>query len=58
MTTNIYTVYAETHDITFIMEDTFTNDGEPVSTEVKGFYYGEPCDDDTQTFYGDLIAHF
>ena len=40
------------------MEECFTDDGEPVSLEVKGFYYGEPTEHDNKTFYGDLKADF
>ena len=58
MTTRVYTVYAPTADMSFILEDTFDNDGELISTEVKGFYFGEPDDEDTRTFYNDLIAHY
>ena len=45
--------YAETADITFIVEDTY-KDGEIISTEVKGFYYGEPDEENTKEFYGKL----
>lgn len=53
----IYTCQARNDDITFIMEDTY-KDGEIVSTEVKGFYYGEPDEEATKQFYGDLKATF
>ena len=58
MKTEIYGVYASDHDITFVMEEKFTDDGEPYSLEVKGFYYGEPTEAYNKVFYGDLIAHF
>ena len=51
MTTEIYTTYAPDTDITFIMEDVYNGD-ELVSTEIKGFYYGEPNTDDTKHYYG------
>ena len=57
MRTEIYTTYAPDTDITFILEDVW-NGEELVSTEVKGFYFGEPNDDDTQNFYGGLKAEF
>ena len=41
-----------------ITKEKFTDDGEPYSLEVKGFYYGEPDEQSNKTFYGDLIAHF
>ena len=58
MKTIVYGIYAPDHDITFVMEEKCTDDNEPYSLEVKGFYYGEPTDADNKVFYGDLIAHF
>lgn len=58
MKTEVYGMYAPNYDITFVMEEKFTDDDEPVSLEVKGFYYGEPNEYCNKTFYGDLIAHF
>jgi hypothetical protein len=58
MKKEIYGVYAPDHDLTFIMEECITRDNEPISLEVKGFYYGEPNDYDNQTFYGDYKADF
>lgn len=55
-TIEVYGVYAPEHDLTFIMEETYNDDGEPVSLEVKGFYYGEPNDECNKTFYNDLKA--
>ena len=57
MRTEIYTTYAHDTDITFIMEDVW-NGEELVSTEVKGFYFGEPSEENTKTFYGGLKAEF
>lgn len=54
----VYDIYQERHGITFIMEECLTKDGEPISLEVKGFYYGEPTDLDNRTFYGDFKAIF
>lgn len=48
----IYTVYSKEEDLTFIMEETES------SLEVKGFYFGEPEDDATKKYYGDLKAEF
>lgn len=57
MRTEIYETYSSEADITFIMEDTFNGD-ECISTECKGFYYGEPDSDATKKFYGKLKAEF
>lgn len=51
----VYTVYAKEDDLTFIMEDTYKDDA-IISTEVKGFYYGEPKDKHTKEYYGELKA--
>jgi hypothetical protein len=58
MRKEVYGIYTPDYDITFVMEEYFTDDGEPVSLEVKGFYYGEPTELDNKTFYGDLKAEF
>lgn len=50
--TKIYTLYSQEGDITFIMEDTSK------TTSVVGFYYGEPDDEATQIYKGQLTAHF
>jgi hypothetical protein len=55
--TKIYEIYSKGSDITFILEDTFLN-GELLTTELKGFYYGEPTKFDTQVFYGQLKADY
>lgn len=47
---NIYTVYSESSDMTFIMEETDT------SLSVVGFYFGSPNSDATAQFYGDVTA--
>ena len=51
----IYTVYAKNDDMTFIMCDT-TEDGEISSTEVVGWYWGEPNDEATAHFVGKVKA--
>jgi len=48
----VYTAYSEEADITFIMED------KGKTTRVVGFYYGEPNEEDTERFYGKLVAEF
>lgn len=58
MRKELYPVYAREHDITFIMEETYDEKGEPISTECVGFYYGEPTEKDTQFFKGKLKASF
>jgi hypothetical protein len=58
MESKVYGVYAPEHDLTFVMEEKFTDSGEPYTLEVKGFYYGAPDDEATKIFYGDLIARF
>lgn len=54
----IYTAYAPHNDITFIMKDTLDENGEPCKTEVVGWYYGEPDDQNTRDFIGDLVAEY
>lgn len=57
MKEEIYTVYASNDDMTFIMKDTF--DGEEIkSTEVIGWYYGEPNDEETKYFSGKLKGEY
>ena len=57
--TSIYTVYSTEADITFIMQDIFDGSTkECISTEVKGFYYGEPNDNLTTEYNGKLKAEF
>lgn len=58
MQEEIYTAYAEDNDMTFILKDTLDNDGTPYRTEVIGFYYGEPDEDNTRQYMGDLIAEY
>ena len=58
MNEEIYTAYAEHNDMTFILKDTFDDDGNPCRTEVIGFYYGEPDEGCTRQYMGDLIAEY
>ena len=48
----VYTLYSQEGDITFIMED------KKNTTSVVGFYYGEPNDENTREFRGKLTAEF
>lgn len=48
----IYTIYSSEEDLSFIMEETDT------SLEVKGFYFGEPNEEATKTYYNKLKAEF
>lgn len=46
-------VYAENDDMTFIVVDEIDDStGEVLSTEVTGFYFGEPDDESTEVFDG------
>ena len=56
-TTEIYTTYTPETDMTFIMKDIYKN-GEIISTEVKGFYYGGATEENTEEFYGKLKAEY
>lgn len=49
-------VYAPSADITFLMEEVRDENGAPVSTECVGWYYGEPDEESTKTFIGQLKA--
>lgn len=55
--TEIITTYAPDTDITFILRETYEGE-EFVSTEVVGFYYGEPNDYSTSEFIGKLKAEY
>lgn len=55
---DITAVYAPEGDMTFIMKETWTEDGELVSTECVGWYYGEPSDEDNLAFIGKLKAMY
>jgi hypothetical protein len=57
MRTEIYETYSEESDMTFIMEDVW-NDGDLISTECKGFYFGIPDEKLTKVYYGKLKAEF
>lgn len=53
----IYEAYSPNTDMTFIMKDVY--EGENLkSTEVVGWYFGEPSEESTKQFVGKLIATF
>lgn len=56
--TKIYGVYAPSHDITFVMKETYNDNGDPEKLAVTGFYFGEPDDQSNLDFDGDLEAEF
>jgi len=58
MNEEVYAVYAEHDDITFILKDTLDDNGTPYRTEVIGFYYGKPNEECTSQYMGDLIAEY
>ena len=58
MKTEIITTYAPDTDITFILKETCDENGDPISTEVVGFYYGQPDEKSTDYFIGKLKAEF
>ena len=54
----IYSVYSHEGNMTFVMEDVYDADGEPLSTECVGWYHGEPDEESTHRFVGILKAHY
>lgn len=58
VTEYITAVYAREADMTFIMRETWTEDGEPVATECVGWYHGEPDEGATMDFIGKLKAEY
>ena len=55
----VYNAYSDAQDITFIMQDTINvRANNCISTEVIGFYYGEPNREDNRKFSGKLKAEF
>lgn len=54
---DIYTVYSSGSDMTFIMQDTLQKDTQDIiSIEVIGFYFGEPDEELTKQYIGNLKA--
>lgn len=58
MKKELYAVYAREYDMTFVMEETINQNGQTVTAECVGFYYGEPTAEDNETFKGKLKANF
>ena len=58
MDQELYTAYAPANDMTFIMVDTFDEDGAPMATECIGWYFGEPNEEATNAFAGQLKAEY
>ena len=56
--TEIQTAYSKEADMTFILKETTSMDGDPISTEVVGFYYGEPNERDTRNHLGHIKAEY
>lgn len=57
--TSIFTVYSKEADMTTIFKDTVRcSNGSMVSTEVVGFYFGEPNEEDTEQFIDSLKATY
>lgn len=50
-------MYAEGHDITFIMEETYSGE-EPVSMECVGWYHGGPDDESNKRLVNELKATY
>jgi hypothetical protein len=51
-------MYVPPQDITFIMKDTFNDDGELLTAEVTGFYHGEPTHEDNKLYNGKPKAEY
>jgi hypothetical protein len=54
----IYTTYAPETDMTFIMRDTYNEHDDLKATQVMGWYYGEPNEEDTERYYCKPIAMY
>lgn len=56
---DIYTIYDAKSDMTIIFEDNYKEETrEVVSTEIKGFYYGKPTEENTKQYHNKLKAIF
>ena len=53
MKTEIYGMYCKEYDMTFVIEDRYSTDGQILSTRVVGLYHGEPEDELNLKFYGE-----
>ena len=56
--TKLRTCYAQSDDMTFICREEYDADGNAISTEVVGFYYGEPEDELTKIYADNLRAEY
>ena len=56
--TEIQTAYSPETDITFILKEITSVEGDLISTEVVGFYYGAPNEQDTRDYLGHLKAEY
>ncbi len=56
--TEIVAAYSAEADMTFILKEVTSADGAPISTEVIGFYYGDPNDELTKEYVGKLKAEY
>lgn len=54
----VFSLYVESYNMTFIMEDISDMDDRHISTEVKGFYYGQPSEENDKLFYGKLKENY
>lgn len=54
----IITEYSASGDMTFIMKEVMDGEGNPLSTECVGWYYGTPNDEDTARYMGKLKAEY
>ena len=58
MKETIYTPYSPEYDMTFIVRDIWDENENIKSTEVIGFYYGEPDETATAEFKNKLKAEY
>ena len=58
MKTTIHTAFDPHYDMSFIFRDVENESGDLVSTEVIGFYFGEPSEELTAFYAGKLKAEY
>ena len=58
MEKEIIVSYSVETDMTFILEEIYNDEGETISVEIKGFYFGQPEEQATNDFYGKLKVEF
>lgn len=56
--TEIRTEYSASGDMTFILKEVTDQEGNPISTECVGWYYGTPNEEDTAQYMGKLKAEY